>query len=125
VLRWLFSFIAAPLVGLVAGALAVFLVEPRAAVLAGTFVVVGAFLAVPAAVVIGLPIVLLARNGRALRLPSLLLVGVPAASGITLVANCLLLSCVAGPWFSYLFAVVCAVATAVLLHLLLPRENAL
>jgi hypothetical protein len=123
VLRSTVAYLLAPVVGAAVPTLLLSLVLP------GWFVYIygvsGLFVAFAASLLLGLPTVLLARSGRALRLPSLLMVAVFAAPALTLFAHCLFGGCFAGPWLSFMFGIVCAVVTAVVLHVLLPRENAL
>jgi hypothetical protein len=126
VLRSVFAFLAAPVVGVAAGALVVAFVAPGSSLLVGgIYAAAGVVVAVAASVLLGLPTVLLARSGRAARLPSLLMVAVFAAPAAAFVAHCSHWSCLAGPSVSFLFAIVCGVVTAVVLHALLPPENAL
>jgi hypothetical protein len=122
VLRSTVAYLVAPVVGAGVPALLLSLILPGWFVY--TYAVSGLFAAFAASLLLGLPTVLLARGGRALRLPSLLMVALFAAPALTLFAHCLFVGCFAGPWLSFVFATVCAVVTAVVLHVLLPREIA-
>jgi hypothetical protein len=92
-----------------------------AVVYGGTAYMVG----LAASVLFGLPTFLLARQPHVLRLPTFLAVAVFLAVGFSLLVACGTWGCMRGPWLVYFFAVFSAVATAIALHLLLPRQRAL
>jgi hypothetical protein len=125
-LAWLaFVAIVASVVGVATGLLLLSFVLPGPAEGIAMYGAAALVIAVPASLLLGLPTVLLARSGRVHRLIPLLNGAVFAALVSTFLGNCWLLGCLESLPLSYPFSIVCAVATAVLLHVLLPRENAL
>ncbi len=120
-----FAAIIASVVGVGTGLLLLSFVLPGPAEAVAMYGVAGLVIAVPASLLLGLPTVRIARSGGVHRLIPLLMVAVFAALVFTFLGNCWLLGCLESLPLSYPFSVVCAVATAVLLHALLPRENAL
>jgi hypothetical protein len=125
-LQTTFAFLASPLVGAVAGGIAVALATPGPAAMLGVmFAVIGGAVAVASALLFGLPTVLLARRASARRLPWLLVVSVPAGVLMALLVQCAISACAVGPAQNHLFGVVTGITTAFALHATLPREHAL
>ncbi len=123
--RTLAALVVAPLAGAAAGGAVVVAAEPAtpqfAVVYGGTAYVAG----LVASVLFGLPAFLLARQPHALRLPWFIGVAVVLAVALSLLVACGTWGCMRGPWLIYFLAVLSAVATAIALHLLLPRQRAL
>jgi hypothetical protein len=125
-LQTIFAFVASPLVGAIAGGIAVALVTPGPTAMLGVmFTVIGGAVAVAAALIFGLPTVLLARHASAHRLPWLLAVSVPVGLLMALLVQCAISACAVGPAQNHLFGVITGVTTALVLHALLPRDHAL
>ena len=122
------AYLASPVVGVIAGGIAMsFAVPGPAAMFSIAYAAFGASLAIVATLVVGLPAVaLLRRIGKPL-LPWLLLPAIAGALLFVLLLQCALATAGCGdtpPVHNLVFAVVSAVVTALLLCLL-SRENAL
>lgn len=111
-LREMFSYIASPIVGSIAGGLVMSaaIPEPRA-FFCLMFALFGAAIATPITLIVGIPSVYLLRRTTRTMLPWLLVIALVVACIVLLSIHCALGSCTAPPPHSFIFSVTTAAVT--------------